>query len=60
MIKVGVTLQNGSKHTVVYENNQDDWKDLVKFSRDSFVKDTEDNYILVSNISVFKFEEKNG
>jgi len=52
---VGVTLQNGSKHTVVYEKTKEDWYDLVKFDRDTFVKDTEENHILVSTITVFKF-----
>lgn len=56
MIKVGVTLQNGSKHIVIHSGDEENWQDLVKFSRDSFVKDVEQNYILVSTISTFRFE----
>jgi hypothetical protein len=55
MIEVGVILQNGSKHVVPYDQSKEDWCDLVRFNRDSFVQDTEKNYILVSNIVVFKF-----
>ena len=48
MIEVGVILQNGSKHIVPYDQSKEDWCDLVKFNRDSFVQDTEKNYILLS------------
>ncbi len=56
MIKVGVTLHNGSKHVIVHNGDEENWQDVVKFNRDSFVKDVEQNYILVSTISVFRFE----
>ena len=57
MINIGVTLTNGSQHEVVYEKGKEDFMDLVKFNRDTFVQDTNGYYILVSGISVFKFKD---
>ena len=57
MINVGVMLTNGSQHEVVYEKGKEDFMDLVKFNRDTFVQDTNGYYILVSGISVFKFKD---
>jgi hypothetical protein len=57
MINIGVTLTNGSQHEVVYEKGKEDFMDLVKFNRDTFVQDANGYYILVSGISVFKFKD---
>jgi hypothetical protein len=57
MTNIGVMLTNGSQHEVVYEKGKEDFMDLVKFSRDSFIQDTNGYYILVSSISVFKFKD---
>lgn len=56
MVQIGVMLTNGNKHKINYEQSKEDFLDMVKFSRDSFVQDIEGYYILVSSISVFRFE----
>ena len=57
MINVGVILTNGSQHEVVYEKGREEFMDLVKFNRDTFVQDANGYFILVSSISVFKFKD---
>jgi hypothetical protein len=58
MLTIGVTLTNGSQHKVKYDQTKEDFLDLVKFNKDTFVKDANDYYILVSSISIFKFIEE--
>ena len=56
MIKIGVTLQDGSKTLIHFDSNKEQWEDVIKFNRESFVKDSEGYYIIVSSISKYRYE----
>lgn len=49
-----VQLTNGQKHNIVFDGSKEEFFDLLKFSRESFVQDTEKNYLIVSSIMAFK------
>ena len=53
-MKLEVQLTNGQKHTVVFDGSKEDWFDIIKFNKDSFISDSQDNYFIVSSIMSFK------
>lgn len=55
---IDIVLTNGSQHKIKYDKAKEDFMDLVKFNRESFVEDTNGYYILVSSISVFKIRSE--
>jgi hypothetical protein len=55
-MKLEVHLTNGQKHTVVFDGNKEDWFDIIKFNKDSFISDSQDNYFIVSSIMSFKIQ----
>jgi hypothetical protein len=57
-----VQLTNGQKHTITFDGKKEEFFDLLKFSRDTFLQDTEKNYFIVSSIMSFKIkgETNNG
>jgi hypothetical protein len=55
-MKLEVHLTNGQKHTVVFDGSKEDWFDVIKFNKDSFISDSQDNYFIVSSIMSFKIQ----
>lgn len=53
-MKLEVHLTNGQKHKVVFDGKKEEFFDILKFNRDSFLQDTEENYFIVSSITAFK------
>jgi hypothetical protein len=51
-----VQLTNGQKHTIVFNGKKEEFFDILKFNRDSFLQDTEKNYFIVSSITAFKIK----
>jgi hypothetical protein len=51
-----VQLTNGQKHTIVFDGKKEEFFDILKFNRDSFLQDTEKNYFIVSSITAFKIK----
>jgi hypothetical protein len=51
-----VQLTNGQKHQVVFEGSKEDFFDLIRFNRDSFIQDTKNSYFVISSIMSFKIE----
>jgi len=49
-----VQLTNGQKHEIVFDGNKEEFFDLIKFNRDSFLQDTKKNYFIISSIMSFK------
>lgn len=49
-----VQLSNGQKHDVVFDGSKEEFFDILKFSRDTFIQDTQKNYFIVSSIMSFK------
>jgi len=57
-ITVEVQLQNGTKTTINFEGNQQEFKDVMAFSNDStYLQTSEDYFILTRSISMFKFKQ---
>lgn len=57
-ITVEVQLQNGTKTTINFEGNEQDFKDKMAFSNDStYLQTADDFYILTRSISMFKFKQ---
>lgn len=55
-MKLEVQLTNGQKHTVVFDGSKEDWFDIIKFNKDSFISDSQENYFIVSSIMSFKIK----
>ena len=53
-MKMEVELTNGRKHNVVFDGSKTEFFDLLKFSRDTFLQDTNSTYFIVSSIMAFK------
>lgn len=49
-----VQLTNGQKHTIVFDGSKEEFFDILKFNRESFLQDTQQNYLIVSSIMAFK------
>ncbi len=55
-MNIEVYLNNGEQHTIVFEKAKEDFFDVLKFNRDSFLQDTDGIYFIVSSIMSFKFK----
>ena len=55
-MKLEVQLTNGQQYTVVFDGDKESWFDVIKFNRDYFVKDINENYIIISSIMAFKIK----
>lgn len=55
-MKLEVQLSNGQKHKLVFDGSKEEFFDIVKFSRDTFLQDTQKMYFIVSSIMSFKIE----
>lgn len=53
-MKLEVQLANGQRHSISFDGRKEDWFDVLKFNRDSFIQDAEGNYFIVSSIVAFK------
>jgi len=56
-MKAKVTLQNGQTLVINFEGQKQEFLDMVRFDTGTaFVKTEDETYIMVKNISTFKFE----
>lgn len=49
-----VQLNNGQKHELVFEGSKEEFFDLLRFNRESFLQDTKKSYFIISSIISFK------
>ena len=47
-------LKNGDIHTLDFDKSKEDFFDIIRFSRDNFIQDTNKSYIIISSIMSFK------
>jgi hypothetical protein len=60
-LDIEATLTNGHRHIIAFEKSKEDFFDIIKFNRDSFLQDKNGVYFIVSSIMSFAIEgEKNG
>ena len=53
-MKIEARLNNGDIHILDFDKSKEDFFDIIKFNRDYFIKDANENYIIVSSIMSFK------
>lgn len=52
-MNIEVTLTNGHRHIIAFEKGKEDFFDIIKFNRDSFLQDKNGVYFIVSSIMSF-------